>query len=100
MPPVDHCAGLRSFLQAKRDEIKGLQGFRASLQQLLNTSSPQAKAGIVKEITAVNAEIAAAEAELPRRETRLKLCETVFNPVGPVTGAGKAQDESPSTESG
>lgn len=74
-PPVDRCATFRAAVQAKRDEIKGLQSLRAGLQLQLQTATPQAKPAIVQQITRVGAQIAQAEEELRQREARLRFCE-------------------------
>jgi hypothetical protein len=89
VPPntVDFCAHPRAALEAKRQEIKGLQSRVRSLQQQLQTATPQQKAAIVQQITATNAEITQAEAQLPALEAALKKCETGFHvPVDPQGG--------------
>jgi hypothetical protein len=71
---VDLCARQRATLEAKRQEIKSLQNRKTLLQQQLQTATPQQKSGIVQAITATNAEIDKAEAQLPALEAALKTC--------------------------
>jgi hypothetical protein len=77
VPPdtVDVCATQRAAVQAKRDEIKGLQNMKAVLQQQLQHATPQAKAAIVQQITATSAKITQAESELPPLVAALEACE-------------------------
>ena len=77
VPPdvVDVCARERAALEAKRQQIQGLQTRVTLLQQQLQTATPQQKSAIVKQITATNAEITQAEAQLPALEAASKACQ-------------------------
>jgi hypothetical protein len=73
-PPVDLCATQRAALEAKKSEIKSLQTRRTLLQNQLQHATPQQKAAIVAEITATNALITQAEAELGPLQAALDAC--------------------------
>ncbi len=77
--PVDLCAGPRAALEAKKNEIAGLQGRVTALQYELNHATPQQKSAIVSEIQATNALIDEDEAGLPDLEAALKKCQDRFN---------------------
>lgn len=76
VPPdaVELCPKQRAAVNAKVQEIKGLQSVVVSLQQRLQTAATQAKAAIIDEIEATDADIAKAESELPALEAALKVC--------------------------
>lgn len=80
-PVFDRCAASRAAVQAQRNQIKGLQLFRASLQQQLQTAPPQAKPALIAQIQALAVEIAREEAELPPLEAALSACEHRFDHV-------------------
>ncbi len=81
VPPetVDLCATPRAALEAKRQEIKGLQRRVQSLQFQLQHATPQQKPAIIHEITATNAQITQAEAQLPALEAALQACIDRFH---------------------
>jgi hypothetical protein len=88
VPPttVDLCAAERAALEAKRQEIKGLQGRVTSLQMQLQHATPQQKPAIIHEIAETNGEITQAEAQLPALEAALAACIDRFHlhdDVGP-----------------
>lgn len=72
--PVDPCLAQRAAVEAKRQEIKGLQLRITSLQKQLKTATPQQRAAIVQQITETNAEITAAEAQLTSLKAALTRC--------------------------
>jgi hypothetical protein len=76
---VDLCAGPRTALQAKQQEVSSLEHRISSLQQLLQHATPQQKSGIVQEIGATNALIDQAEAALPALEAALAACVDRFH---------------------
>jgi hypothetical protein len=82
--PVDLCAAPRAALEAKHDEIQGLQTRRGILQSELQHAAPQQKAAIVAEIDATNDLITAAEAELPALQAALDACIARHGHVGDV----------------
>jgi hypothetical protein len=87
--PVDFCARQRAALEAKRQQIKGLETRVTLLQQQLQTATPQQKSAIVQQIKATNAEITQAEAQLPALEAALKKCEdSPHIHVDPQDGGG------------
>jgi hypothetical protein len=73
-PPIVFCRAQRDALQAKRDQIHSLGNLVASQQAQLQHASPQAKPAIIDQIEATNAQIAAAEAELPALQAALDAC--------------------------
>jgi hypothetical protein len=81
VPPdtVDLCAVPRAALEAKRQQIKGLQLRVSSLQQQLQHATPQQKPAIIHLIKETNAEITAAEAQLPALEAALQACINHFH---------------------
>lgn len=81
-PPPDPCAAQRAALQKKKDEIKGFQLMRQSLQLQLQTAGPAQKPGIIQQIKATGDKITQLEAELPALEAALKNCEN--GPFGDV----------------
>lgn len=74
-PPPDPCANQRNALQKKKDEIKGFQLIRQSLQAQLQHATPQQKPAIIQQIKATGEKITQLEAELPTLEAALKACE-------------------------
>lgn len=72
--PVELCPTQRAAVNAKVQEIKGLQSVVLSLQRQLATAPTQAKADIVDEIEATRVDITKAEAELPALEAALRVC--------------------------
>lgn len=72
--PVDPCAVPRAALEVKRQQIKGLELRVLSLQEQLQHATPQQKPAIIHLITETDAEITAAEAQLPAFEAALQLC--------------------------
>lgn len=74
-PVVDVCKRQRAALEAKRQQIQGLQTRVQLLQTQLQNATPQQKSAIVQQINATNAEITKAEGELPPLEAALKACE-------------------------
>jgi len=72
--PVELCPDQKAALNAKRQEIKGLQSEVRSLQQQLATAPTQAKGDIIDAMEAARAEITEAEAELPGLEAALRVC--------------------------
>ena len=81
VPPttVDLCAAQRAALEAKRQEIKRLQGRVTSLQLQLQHATPQQKPAIIHEIAETNVAITQAEAQLPALETALTACMDRFH---------------------
>mgnify|MGYP001594798724 CR=1 FL=1 len=79
-PPADPCADEKAALQKKKDEIKGFQLMRESLQKQLQTAGPAQKPGIIQQIKATADKITQLEAELPGLEAAVKACEN--NPHG------------------
>jgi hypothetical protein len=77
--PIDLCKTPRAALQAKKDEIKGLQTRKSLLQVQLQNAPPQAKAAIVDAIEETNALITQAEAELPALQEALDACMERFD---------------------
>ena len=72
--PIELCSKQRAALNAKRQQIKGLESSVESLQRQLATATPQQKPGIRAAINETNAEIDVAELELPALEAALKKC--------------------------
>lgn len=74
--PVDLCRTERVALEAKRQQITGLQLRVSSLQQQLQHATPQQKASIMHLINETNVAITADEAQLPALEAALQECIT------------------------
>ena len=84
--PIDLCKPERTAVEAKKQEIRGLQGRRTVLQQELITAPPGQKAAIVAQITATNEAIDRAEGELVPLVAALELCidkKTIGGDHGP-----------------
>lgn len=86
VPPdtVDLCAAQRAALEAKRQQIKGLQLRVSSLQQQLQHATPQQKPAIIHLINETNTELTAAEAQLPALEAALQTCIDRFHTHGDI----------------
>lgn len=80
-PVFDRCARPRRALQAKEDEVEGLQHMRQALQLQLQSAPPSHKAVLVQRITALAAQITGLEAELPALRAALAACEERFRGV-------------------
>lgn len=77
----DPCAGKRNAVEAKQKEIASLHRRVRLLQLMLQTATPQQKAGIINQINATEDLIAEAEALLPRLQKALQLCLSVGGPI-------------------
>jgi len=73
-PPVEICKKQKAAVNAKVQEIQGLQGIVTSLQLQLQTATPQQKPGIVKAIQSTNEQITKAQAELATLQAALTAC--------------------------
>jgi len=73
-PPVEICKTQKAAVNAKLQEIQGLQGIVTSLQLQLQHATPQQKPGIVKAIQSTNDQITKAQAELATLQAALQAC--------------------------
>jgi hypothetical protein len=84
-PPVIRCPAERAALQAKKDQLSGLNTRVITLQKQLQNATPQQKPAIIQSIKRTQAEAAAAEAALPALQAALDTCLRNSGPgPGPV----------------